>query len=179
MWNMKKIMCALLVLASLNINAQNLFLNDETTEVKFVTTHGVARLQGSFKGVQGSASFDPQQLQNAFIRLSFQTNTVTSTDNFLGPSLIKQDCFDVANHPTIELTSSAITARGKNQYHFRGTLKIKGISRQIVFPFTATANVGGYDFHFSFPVKRNHFNLNCNFMSKDMRFTVLAYAKKA
>jgi polyisoprenoid-binding protein YceI len=113
MWNMKKIMCALLVLASLNINAQNLFLNDETTEVKFVTTHGVARLQGSFKGVQGSASFDPQQLQNAFIRLSFQTNTVTSTDNFLGPSLIKQDCFDVANHPTIELTSSAITARGK------------------------------------------------------------------
>jgi polyisoprenoid-binding protein YceI len=172
-------MCAVLLFISVSLNAQNLVLNDETTEVKFTTTHGLARLQGSFKGVQGTAGFNSQQLQNSFIRLSFQTGTVTTTDNFMGPSLIKSECFDVANHPTIELASTSITAKGKNQYQFRGTIKIKGVSRQVVFPFTAEANVGGYDFNFSFPVKRKHFNLNCNFMSKDLSFSVKAYAKKA
>ena len=176
---MKKMICAFLLLISVGINAQKLIFTDETTEVKFTTTHGLARLQGSFKGVEGTAGFNPQQLQNSFIRLSFQTNTVTTSDNYMGPSLIKTECFDIANHPTIELASSSITARGKNQYQFRGTLKIRGISRQVVFPFTAEANVGGYDMNFSFPVMRRHFNLNCNFMSKDLRFSIRAYAKKA
>jgi polyisoprenoid-binding protein YceI len=176
---MKKMIGALLLFFSFSSTAQDLVLTDETTEVKFKTTHGLARLQGSFKGVQGTASFNPQQLQASFIRLSFQTSTVITTDNLMGPSLIKTECFDVANHPTIELISSSITARGKNQYQFRGTLKIKGFSRQVVFPFTADANVGGYDFNLSFPVMRKHFNLNCNFMSKDLHFSVRGYAKKS
>src|SRR5688572_27673197 len=54
--------------------------------------------------------------------------------------LKKRDYFDVGNHPLIRMQSSAIKAKGKNNYEGSFNLTIKGITKTVIVYFTVSAN---------------------------------------
>lgn len=175
---MKIFLFAAILFASVNVKAQTMQMTDETTDITFVTRHNVGQLEGSFKGVKGTASLDSNNLSASFLKLAFATSTAIHNDNLTGPDLSKVSCFNPSQYPLIELSSTAITKLpGVNQYQFTGTLKVKGITKNITFPFTATPNVGGYDFLFTFPLVKKAFKLHCS-IKKQFKITVRGYGKK-
>jgi polyisoprenoid-binding protein YceI len=177
---MKITLFALLVFCVTSPGAQKLVMNDETTTVGFVTKFLGGRLEGTFKGVDGSADFNPTQLNNSYLKLVFSTATATTSDNTAGPNFIQPECLYPAKYPFIELFSTSITkGGGVNDYNFNGQLKIKGTTKNIAIPFTAVPNVGGYDFNFGFGFKRKDFGLKCTGLGKEFKVTVRSYAKKA
>jgi len=175
---MKILLLVFGLIVSSATSAQVLRMNDETSEVKFVTKHLAGRLEGSFKGVQGSAQFNPNDLAHAYFKLLFAVATVQTNDPVVGPNLIQEDCFWPAKFPTIELFSSGIKKLSEpNQYLFNGSLKVKGATRFIAFPMTITPNAGGYDFKFAFAFRKKDFNVKCG-TAKDFKIIVSTYGKQ-
>ncbi len=160
--------------------SQILVMNDETTDIIFRSNYKGAKLDGTFRGVEGSAKFDPSQLPSSFLKLSFSVASVTANENQFAPDLIQPDCFYPNKYPLIELFSASILKLPENAsgYQFNGYLKIKGKSRKLTFPFTAIANAGGYDFNFSFGFLRKAFGINCDAIGKDFKIGVRTFAKR-
>lgn len=176
---MRKV-CVLLLhlLLCFSADAQLLKMDDETTDVTFETTYLLSRLEGTIKGVKGTAELDTTKMENAFLRFSFSPATIIHNENYLGPDLNKECCFAAKNNPEVSLVSSSVSRlKGVNKYQFKGALIIKGKSRDITFPFTAFPNIGGYDFHFQFPIYKKTFDLSCAFHKK-LIVKVRAYGKR-
>lgn len=175
---MKAIM-TIILLAALSISqAQTLIINEETSDVTFETRHLLGNLQGTIKGVYGTAFIDSTNLASSFLNLSFVTSTILHDDMYVGPNLYKEECLDIKRNPTIDLRSGSISKiKGKNQYQFKGALIVKGKSRELTFPFYAIPNIGGYDFAFRFPMAKKPYELHCSFCKK-INITVKAYGKR-
>ncbi|MDB5250506.1 MAG: YceI family protein [Segetibacter sp.] len=177
-YSMKKILVIVIILATVRSNAQNLLMTDETTDIKFAAKNLFGRFEGAFKGVKGVAFLDSSNLSQSFLRLSFDATTGAIHDNVIVPNLVKEACLNTAKYPTIEFESTSITKlAGGNKYQFNGTLKVKELSNSISFPFTAIANVGGYDLRFTFPLNKKDFNLDCPVFKK-INISVAGYAKR-
>lgn len=146
------------------------------TDITF-TARRAGQLTGSFKGVSGTARLDTNDLSGSFLKLAFATSTVMHNDHLTGPNLVKVGCFNSALYPLIELSSTAITKLpAANRFDFRGTLTVKGISKEIAFPFTAIPNIGGYDYNFSFAIFKKAFRLHCGVRRK-FKIAVRGYGK--
>ena len=176
---MKKLLFVLLIFLALEANAQKLVMNDETTDVSFTTKFLAGRLTGTFKGINGSAVFNPAQLSSSYFKLMFSVAMVTTSDNQFGPNLIQPDCFYPAKYPFIELFSTRISKGATDStFNFHGQLKIKGVSKNITIPFVAKPNAGGYDFYFGFGFARKAFGVKCDAVGKEFKVNVRAYGKK-
>lgn len=177
---MKNVLLTFLLMSALHTQSQVLVMNDQTTTIKFEARHLAGRLEGNFKGAQGTAKFNPANLDASNLKFLFAAASVTTNDTHLGPNLIDAECFNPEKFPNIELTSSSIKKlNGDNQYQFTGQLKVKGKSRNISFPMMVTANAGGYDFSFQFSFPRKSYDLKCGAMGKDFKITVKTYAKQS
>lgn len=176
---MKIALLAFCLFISINSFSQNLVLNDETTTVTFVTKFLIGRLEGTFKGVDGLSNFDTANLANANFKMSFNVKTATTNDNTAGPDLIKKSCFNANQFPLIELMSDSITKGAyNNEYKFSGSLKIKGITQKISFPFKAVDNIGGFDFNLKFSFTRRRYGLKCVGLGRKIRVYVRGYGKR-
>jgi polyisoprenoid-binding protein YceI len=177
---MKKLLIAFFFFSSVSAYSQKLIMNDETTDVSFVTKYLGARLEGTFKGIDGSAVFNPSALNSSYLKMIISVATATTSDNQFGPNLIQPECFYPARYPFIELFSTSITKGSEaNSYNFIGQLKIKGTTKNITIPFTAVANAGGYDFLLSFAFLKKAFGIECKGIGKEFKVNVRAYAKKS
>ena len=175
---MKYIFFTILLFSAVGVNGQTMVMNDETTDVTFTTGHLAGRLEGTFKGTKGNIRLDSNNLANSSLQFSFASSTLLQNDYLIGPNLVRASCFNAAQFPTIELKSTSVTRLpAAKQYQFNGTLTVKGISKEIAFPFRATPNVGGYDLQFTFPIKKKYYNLTCP-TTRQFKISVRGYAKK-
>jgi len=175
---MKNIFLTILLFAAVAVNGQTMVMNDETTDITFTTGHLFGKLEGTFKGAKGSVSLDSNNLAGSSLQFSFASSTLLQNDYLVGPNLLRASCFNAGQFPAIELTSTSVTKLpAAKQYQFKGTLTVKGISKEIAFPFTATPNVGGYDLNFTFPIRKKHYNLTCP-TTRQFKISVRGYAKK-
>lgn len=158
--------------------SQAMKMDDETTDATFETRHLGGAIEGTIKGVNGSAAMDTNQMEHSYLRFALAPATFIHNENYVGPDLVKGSCFDVKNNPEIKLVSSSIIRlKTVNHYLFKGALIVKGKSRDIEIPFTAVPNVGGFDYAFEFAIAKKIFELKCAF-HKEIRIKVRAYGKK-
>ena len=175
---MKCVILLIFIFCSVVGITQPLLMTDETTDLNFETRHLIGKLEGTARGINGTLILDSLNPSTSSFRFSFATSTFLHNDFYLGPDLTRPDCFDVNRNPTVDLVSSSITKlSAPNQYLFKGALIIKGISRDITFPITATPNIGGYDIRFQFQFLKRNYQLQCAF-HKRMTVKVKGYAKR-
>lgn len=103
----------------------------------------VSTVNGRFTDVEGTISYDPQDVTKSTVKAVIKTASVT-TDNAQRDNHIKStDFFDVAKYPEIKFESTKIEKRGE-QLVAIGNLTIKDVTKQVELPFTVnTAEVGG------------------------------------
>src|SRR5580704_15466212 len=98
--------------------------DDQGSEVKFTVNNFGFAVDGSFKGIQGTIDFDPQNAAAGRFDVTIDASTV-NTDNSLRDSHLKNDgYFDVRNYPRIRLVSTKLSGSG-GAYLFTGQLTIK------------------------------------------------------
>jgi polyisoprenoid-binding protein YceI len=141
---------------------------DQGSEIKFTIDNFGFGVDGSFKGLQGSIDFDPQNATAGHFDISVDAGTV-NTDNSLRDSHLRNGgYFDVKNYPRIRLVSTRIEPSGKaGGYQFTGQLTIRNVTKEISFPFTVspadgsgtTAGSGSLRFSGSFKMKRKDFGV--------------------
>jgi len=135
-------------------------------------------VHGSFSGFKGNINFDAQNPAVDGFDVTVNAATV-NTDNSLRDSHLKDDgYFNVANYPRIRFLSTKITGKG-GAFTMTGHLTIKGKSKDVSFPFTASPADDGYLFKGSFKINRKDFGVGgTSTISNELEVVLNVHAAK-
>lgn len=117
------------------------------------------KVTGSFGGVEGRVVFDPAEPASGVFDVTVDAGSVNSDNGMRDDHLRGESFFDVGHYPRIRLVSGKIGFYRNGSYLFTGTLTIKGHSKAVAFPFSASVVDGGYRFKGSFAIDRRDFGV--------------------
>jgi len=133
---------------------------DAGSTVKFRIKNLGIGVDGSFTGLLGDIRFDPTRPTDADFEVSVDAATVNTDNNMRDDHLRRSDYFDAKAYPQIRLSSTKIRPSNKaNAFFLYGKLTIKGHTKDIAFPFTATPSGKGWLFDGSFIINRRDFDV--------------------
>jgi polyisoprenoid-binding protein YceI len=151
---------AICLLLSISSKAQLLAPIDSSSAVTFKIKNLGFNTSGSFSGVAGTITFSPDNLAGCNFDVHVDANTVNTDMEMRDNHLRGEDYFDVKKYPQIRFVSTKITNSNKKGTLFVfGNLTIKGITKEISFPFTAIPTQDGYLFNGEFKMNRREFNV--------------------
>lgn len=162
------IVAILYVFFAFTATAQTLQPLDQGSTVKFVIKNFGINTAGSLEGLTGTIQYDSVNPVNSVFDVNVKAETVDTDITARDNHLRKDEFFDVANFPNINLKSTRITlTNSKDHLYLFGTLTIKGISKEVKFPFTVKTTQDGFLFQGSFTINRRDFNLGGKSISLD------------
>lgn len=111
------------------------------TVIGFGVRHlGIAIVEGRFKDISGAVEYNADDVTKSSVQF---TAKIESIDTGVAPRdahLRTADFFDAAKYPEMSFKSTKIE-RSKKQLVVTGDLTIKGVTKQVSFPFTMTGGV--------------------------------------
>ncbi len=145
---MRKLLAVVAVSASLLVGSA--FAVDEYkidpvhSSANFAVKHMmVSTVKGRFTDVEGTISFDPQDVTKSSVKAVIKTASLTTDNTQRDTHLKSPDFFDVTKYPEMKFESTKIEKRG-DQYVAIGNLTIKDVTKQVEIPFTVNAgDLGG------------------------------------
>jgi polyisoprenoid-binding protein YceI len=156
----KTLLITCCVFYAINIFAQRFSVTDAGSSIEFKIKNFGITVNGSFKGLKGNITFNTQNTATAIFNLSVNANTVNTGIDSRDNHLKKEDYFDVTKFPVLSFRSVRVTSAGKEgQFSVNGNITIKGVTRNISFPFTAVSKQTGYLFTGSFTLNRRDFGV--------------------
>lgn len=128
-------------------------VNTDNAVVFHIKNFGIST-KGEFTGLKGVINWDAANPSNSFFDVTIDAASINTGIKSRDNDLREKKYFDVKNYPVIRITSTKIS-----NGQFIGNLTIKGITKGIQFPFTATPNSNGVLFKGSFTIKRSEFQV--------------------
>jgi polyisoprenoid-binding protein YceI len=103
----------------------------------FVVRHMmITNVRGGFSGVQGTAVYDPADLNGSSVDVTIDKNTLSTGDTNRDAHVKSAEFLDVENYPTITFKSKKITKDGDG-LKIAGDLTLHGVTKEV------TLNVEG------------------------------------
>jgi len=170
-----------LSLFSLISTGQNYQPVDQLSDIKFTIKNLGFNVTGTFKGLAGTIRFNATDPGSSSFNVTIDANTVNTGTGARDNHLRKEEYFDVAKYPKISFVSKQVTASGKNGgYTVTGNLTIKGVTKEISFPFTVTAKNDGLLFTGECKLNRRDFKVGGSSMvlSDNLVVSLKVFAKK-
>ena len=164
-----------------NGKGQNYLPMDNKSSVNFFIKNVGISVKGGFKGLQGLIRYQESDLSSSLFDVFVDASTINTGINARDNHLKKADYFDVQKFGTIRFTSSLVINTGDPDFYtVTGTIIIKGIKKEISFPFTITPVKEGMVFAGSFTLNRRDFSVGGSslFLSDDVKVTLSIFAKK-
>ena len=154
---------------------------DNGSSVKFSIKNFALKVMGSFKGLEGSVIFNATDPGSASFQVSIDAGSVNSGIDARDNHLRKEEYFDVLKYPKISIVSKQVTASGKpGVYTLTAIINLKGINREISFPFTVSAQKDGLLFTGEFKLNRRDFKVGGSslILSDNLIVSLSVFAKK-
>lgn len=139
--------------------AQQYKVTDEGSSIKFTIKNFGIETGGSFTGLEGSISFDPNNLSKDSITLSVDANSINTDNNMRDNHLRKEEYFDVEHYPRIRFVSGSVTVDKNAHFTVTGQLTIKNTTKEVSIPFTAVSRDSGYIFTGELKLNRKDFKV--------------------
>lgn len=155
---MKFILSILVFFSALHISAQQYKPVDNKSEINFTIKNFGINTNGSFSGLKGTISFDASKLSTSTFNITIDVNTVNTSIDMRDKHLKDEEYFNTEKYSAISFVSTSIKA-SDNGYTASGALTIKGVSKNISFPFTAVKQNGSMLFTGSFSINRKDFDV--------------------
>ncbi|MCF8253050.1 MAG: YceI family protein [Bacteroidia bacterium] len=107
------------------------------SEVRFSIKNAGLLVEGSLGDVKGSIQFKPETAKQAKMAVSVNVNALKTGSDLRDKHLKKKEYFDAEMFPEIKMVSKffGITETGYKGYF---VLSLKGVSKDVVIPFTYT-----------------------------------------
>ena len=155
--------CSLLSLCPHGLLAQSYIPSDNGSSVTFVIKNFGFGVDGSFKNLQGSIKFDPNNPEAAIFMVTVDAATVNTDNGSRDTHLRKEEYFDVAKYPKISFSSDKVEKTATaGLYIAKGKFTVKGISKSVSIQFKAKAQNGGYLFNGKVVINRKDFGVGGN-----------------
>ena len=145
-----------------NTSAQKYKPVDAGSKVHFVIKNFGIATGGDLSGTQGEIDFSPNNLAACRFDVTVAVATVNTDNEMRDKSLVSDEYFDVTKYPSLRLVSTKIGKTNKTDsgfYYFTGNLTIKGVTKEISFPFQAKKTENEYVFTGNFDIDRTQFGV--------------------
>ncbi len=173
----------LLLLLTGNAYGQRYIPADDGSNVQFRVVNHLfvsSTVNGYFKGLKGTIVFDPNNLATASMDVTVAISTISTGIGLRDKDLKKEDYFNASKFPVIRMRSVSVVKSTKaGTYILNAALTIKGVTKNISFPFTAVVSDKGCLFKANFSLDRTSFGVG-DTKKIDNKVTVLlqVFAKK-
>jgi polyisoprenoid-binding protein YceI len=128
-----------LVLAGPVHSAPAIWIVDPTkSSLGWVVEISGQKVAGRFKSFDAVIAFDPADLANSSAKVTIEMSGPESGDATRDVMLTKPDWFASADHPRAVYQTTGFIAKGGNAYEAKGTLTLKGVTKDVALPFTLT-----------------------------------------
>jgi polyisoprenoid-binding protein YceI len=135
----KMFLCALCSALVLGANAQAPEkIIRERSQIRFVSKQMNVPVEGQFRSFDGSVTFDPVHPAAASARFSVDLGSIDLHSDEGETEVKRKLWFDVGAFPTANFVTASVRPLGPNRYEAAGNLTIKGVTHEIVAPFTVT-----------------------------------------
>ena len=178
---MKKIFFILLFFNGLLLKAQSYAPQDKGSTVKFYIKNWGLTTVGVFNGLKGIILFDPFNISAATINVTVDAKTINTEVSSRDNHLKKEDYFYIEKYPVLSFASTKIISGNKQEsLQAQGKLTIKGVTKEIAFPFVAKEQKEGFLFEGMFTINRRDFNVGKGslILSDNLNVSFSVFAKK-
>lgn len=133
---LKSIISSLLLCISFSLYSQKFIIDPSHTAITSkVQRFGMVDVLGRFNEVQGSITYDSNDLGKTSAQITIKTASYKS-NNLGGEDAVKSNAFlDVANFPEMTFKSKHVQVKGE-ELSMTGDLTIHGVTKEVTFPFT-------------------------------------------
>jgi polyisoprenoid-binding protein YceI len=115
-------------------------------------------VEGTMAGLKGDIKFSKNKLGKSSFKATASPETIQTGIKLRDKHLKKADYFDVGKYPTIQITSKEIT-KSKEGFESRSTITLKGLTKDLIIPFTFSQTNDKAEFKGSFSLNRLDFGL--------------------
>ena len=160
--------------------AQHYIPVDETSSIVFAIKSFGINTSGSFKGLKGTIAFEPENIFSSSFNVNVDAKTISTSITARDNHLKNEEYFDVMKFPLISFVSSKLISKGdKKNYIVEGKLMIKGIVKEISFPFVVEEQPNGFLFTGSFSLNRKDFTVGKSslMLSDKLNVSLKVFAK--
>lgn len=161
------------------IMAQSYQPVDKSSSVKVVVKNSGMDVDGRLTGLDGSIHFNPADLKGSSFSVSVDANTINTGIDIRDENIRGEEYLDTKKNPRITFVSKQITQNGA-KYFVKGTLTIKGISKDVTIPFTTVAKTDGMLFTGECRLNRMDFKIGVGsvVLSDGMIISLSVFGKK-
>jgi polyisoprenoid-binding protein YceI len=97
----------------------------------------VSTSRGHFKDFSGDIMLDEKNPAKSSVKVVIKAATIDTANEKRDNHLRSADFFEVEKHPEITFKSKKVVKQG-DAYQMTGDLTIKGVTKEVTFPFTLT-----------------------------------------
>jgi polyisoprenoid-binding protein YceI len=146
---------------------------DNGSRVHFVIDNFGIGTGGNFTGLSGTIKFDPANPTTADFDVSVDAASIDTDIESRDNHLRRTEYFDVKKYPKLLFKSTRVTKANKNGYlYVFGQITIKGVTKEINFPFTVTPKNNDFLFEGTFKLNRRDFGVGKGSISLSDNLTV-------
>jgi polyisoprenoid-binding protein YceI len=91
---------------------------------------------GKFNAFGAIIAFDPADLEHSSAKITIDMTESKTGDRTRDAMLLKPDWFNVLDFPQAVYQTTSFVSKGGNAYEAHGQLKLKGVTKEVVLPFT-------------------------------------------
>ena len=115
-------------------------------------------VSGIFKKFTGTIVFDENSPATSRFNVSIDVASINTGNGLQNKHAKSAEWFDAVKYPDIRFTSTKIEKTGSS-YKVTGQLEIKGVKKELTFPFTYKKNGNSATFNAEFSINKNDFNV--------------------
>jgi polyisoprenoid-binding protein YceI len=123
-------------LATPSTSTRTFVIDKAHSEATFQVRHLVTKVRGHFNDFEGTIQFNAEQPEQSSVNIKIDAASIDTATTDRDNHLRSQDFFHVEAHPHITFVSSSIKSAGGSDYDVRGTLTIRGVSKEVTLPVT-------------------------------------------
>jgi polyisoprenoid-binding protein YceI len=101
----------------------------------------IAWVEGRFKDFKGTIHFDEKDVTKSSVEFTAKVESIDTGVEPRNKHLRTADFFDVEKYPEMSFKSTRVERKGKDGYVLQGDLTLKGVTKQVALPFTATGAI--------------------------------------
>jgi polyisoprenoid-binding protein YceI len=98
-------------------------------------------VEGRFKDFKGTIRFNDSDITKSSVEFEAQIESIDTGVEGRDKHLRTADFFDAQKYPAMTFKSTRVERKGKDSYVLYGDFTLKGVTKQISFPFTITGAI--------------------------------------
>lgn len=127
--------------------AQEFEFDVNHTHILFANSHfGFSYVHGEFTAFEGTASFDPENIEAAFFDVTINVSSIETGYALRNEHMVSADWFDAEQFPTMHFVTTSVERTGETTARMAGDFTLKGVTRSVTLEVELTGE-GHHPFH--------------------------------